>query len=437
MPAAGIIAPMPAPPPTDFSTLFEQLPIGAYRSSPEGRQLRANAALVRLNGYTSEAQMLAAVNDIGSEWYVDPAQRAEFARRLERDGHVVDFVSEIYRHRTRERIWIRENAHVVRDAAGRTLFYEGTVEDISAERATRLALEASERRFRALIEKAQGLTVVCDAAGAVRYASPALQTLLGTAPEAALGRPIFEWIHPDDLEFARGEFASVLEQRASGIETSARIRHADGSWRHLAVLANNCLADEAVAGIVLNMRDVTERELAQQELKRLADRDDLTDLVNRRHLIARIEQSLAYSLTRSLRLGALLYIDLDDFKAVNDTRGHGIGDRLLRAVAERLSGCVRAVDTVARFGGDEFVILLQDFGTDAAAAQPQLLGVANKVIAAVAQTIDLEGEPHVTHCSVGATLFGDRRESADDILKRADRMLYAAKRAGRNTVRLG
>ncbi|MBP6775920.1 MAG: PAS domain-containing protein, partial [Piscinibacter sp.] len=128
---------MPAMP--DFSTLFEQLPIGAYRSSLEGRQRRANAALVRLNGYESEAEMLAAVGDIGREWYVDPGQRAEFARRLERDGLVIDFDSEVYRHKTRERIWIRETAHAVRDSQGRVLCYEGTVQDITAERATRLA----------------------------------------------------------------------------------------------------------------------------------------------------------------------------------------------------------------------------------------------------------------------------------------------------------
>ena len=180
-------------PTTDFSTLFELLPIGAYRSSPAGGQLRANAALVRLNGYANEAGMLAAVGDIGSEWYVDATQRAEFMRRLERDGHVVDFVSEVYRHKTRERIWIRETAHVVRDAAGAVLYFEGTVEDISAPRATQHALEASERRFRALTEKAQGLTLVCDATGRVSYASPASQQLLGRAPLALQGALVFEW----------------------------------------------------------------------------------------------------------------------------------------------------------------------------------------------------------------------------------------------------
>ena len=102
----------------DLSPLFEQLPIGVYRSSLDGRQLRANAALVRLNGYDNEAEMLAAVQDIAHEWYVDPARREEFARVLARDGRVLDFVSQVYRHKTRERIWIRETALLMHDASG-------------------------------------------------------------------------------------------------------------------------------------------------------------------------------------------------------------------------------------------------------------------------------------------------------------------------------
>lgn len=422
---------------SDFATLFEQLPIGAYRSTPEGRQLRANATLVRLNGYASEAELLAAVNDIGLEWYVDPAQRADFARRLERDGQVTDFVSEVHRHKTRERIWVRENAHVVRDAQGKVLFYEGTVEDVTAERATRLALELSERRFRALIEKAQVLTLVCDAQGVVRYASPASMALLGFAPEILVGTSVFDFVHADDAAHARAEFESVIAGVNSGLESSARIAHADGGWRHLAALANNCLADDAVAGIVLHLRDVTERKRFEEALQRQADRDELTDLANRRYLIDRMTQALAYSLTRSTRLNALLYIDLDDFKAVNDGAGHGVGDHVLRLVAERLWTCVRVVDTVSRFGGDEFVILLQDFEPDAAVAAAQVRSIADKVLAAVALPFGLDGRMHAVTCSIGATLFGDRREPVDEILRRADHQLYEAKRAGRNAVRLG
>ncbi len=249
---------------SDFSTLFDLLPIGAYRSSPAGKQLRANAALVRLNGYTGEAEMLRCVNDIATEWYVDPLQRAEFARRIEADGQVVDFVSEIYRHKTRERIWIRENAHGVRDAGGTVLYFEGTVEDITAQRRTQLALEASERRFRALTEKAQVLTVVCNRSGQITYASPAARGLLGREPAELLGAPIFDWIYGDDQEIARTDFREVLEFRNAGTESIHRFADADGAMRTFASLANNCLADPAVAGIVLHFRDVTERQRAEQ-----------------------------------------------------------------------------------------------------------------------------------------------------------------------------
>ena len=138
----------------ESSTLFDLLPIGAYRSTTDGRQLRANAALVRLNGYASEAELLAAVKDIDREWYVEPGRRQRFLDLMQRNGRVVNFVSQIYRHKTRERIWIRENAHVVRDANGDVLCFEGTVEDITESQQALQDLSDSERRFRALTEKA-------------------------------------------------------------------------------------------------------------------------------------------------------------------------------------------------------------------------------------------------------------------------------------------
>ena len=255
--------------PPGTSTLFELLPIGAYRSSLAGRQLDANLALARLNGYADVAALLAAVQDIGREWYVDPLRRAEFQALMLRDGQVIDFVSEVYRHHTRERIWIRENAHVVRAADGRPLYYEGTVEDITAQRHAELALQASERRFRAFIERSQVLTAVCDASGRVLYASPASRRLLGRAPEEVLNSHVFDWLHPDDVARAHAELQAVLAYAADTDETVWRVRHADGQWRHLAILANNVLADPAVAGVVLNIRDVSGRTRAEAELRAL------------------------------------------------------------------------------------------------------------------------------------------------------------------------
>ena len=139
---------------TSLSSLFEFLPIGAYRSTPGGVQLRANAALVRLNGYDTEPDMLAATQALDQGWYVEPDRRTTFKALMETQGAVVNFVSEVYRHKTRERIWIRENAYAVRDAAGQVLYYEGTVEDISDSMRAQQALADSEARWRLALEAA-------------------------------------------------------------------------------------------------------------------------------------------------------------------------------------------------------------------------------------------------------------------------------------------
>ena len=337
------------------STLFDLLPIGAYRSSVDGRQLRANAALVRLNGYGSETEMLAAVNDIGREWYADAQRRVEFQRLMQSEGQVIDFVSEVFRHKTRERIWIRENAHLVRAADGVPLYYEGTVEDITQQRRTELALQASERRFRAFTERSQVLTVVCDADGIVSYASPAAQRLLGLAPQALLGTRTFDWLHPDDVASALADMTQVLSFSNSGEESVSRVRHADGEWRHLAMLANNCLADPAVGGIVLNLRDVSGRARAQEALRTL--NAELEQRVHQRTLelehardeaesanraksefLSRMSHELRTPLHAILGFGRLLDLDAALPPAARARVGEILhaGDRLLGMIDELL-----------------------------------------------------------------------------------------------------
>ena len=163
----------------------------------------------------------------------------------------------------------------------------------------------------------------------------------------------------------------------------------------------------------------------------------MTNLPNRRYLINRIAQALAFSVTRSGRLNALFFIDLDGFKSINDTHGHEAGDLLLRAVADRLKACVRVVDTVSRLGGDEFVVLLEDLDAGREAATAHALAVSEKMLTALGQPYALAGCDCACTGSLGATLFGDRQESVDDILKRADRSLYVAKNSGRNAMRFG
>lgn len=201
----------------DFSTLFNFLPIGAYRSSPDGQMLRANQALVTLNGYATERDLLEGVKDIGIEWYVEAARRAEFKQQLERDGFVRGFVSEIYRHKTRERVWISENAHAVRDASGALLYYEGTVEDITERIRSQKALRESEEKLRLITSQVPGMVfsvfVTPDGQRQYHYVSPGVRDIYGFEPEDLMRDPLLaaRYRHPDDQPILEQDLQAIQQ----------------------------------------------------------------------------------------------------------------------------------------------------------------------------------------------------------------------------------
>ncbi|MBX3638852.1 MAG: PAS domain-containing protein, partial [Rubrivivax sp.] len=217
----------------NFSLLFERLPIGAYRSAPDGRQLRVNLALARLNGFDSEAQHLAEVTDVAGRWYVRPDRRAEFTAAMERDGEVIGFVSEVYRYRTRERIWVSENAYVVRDTDGRALFYEGTVEEVTEQVQAREALRASEQNLRQITAHVPGvlyrIRLHADGRREIDFVSEGVRALLGISPADAtreFGR-IASFRHPEDRERVRAE-VEAANDAGLPLLTEYRVVLADG-----------------------------------------------------------------------------------------------------------------------------------------------------------------------------------------------------------------
>jgi PAS domain S-box-containing protein len=215
-----------------FRRIFDNAAEGMYQSKPEGRQLRANPALVRLNGYASEAEMLAAVNDIATEWYVDPDRRAEFKRLLERDGRVSGFESEVYRHKTRERIWVSENAWIVRDEDGQPLFYEGTVIDITQRKRMELALTDSERRFRDFAEVSSDWLWETDAGHRFTY----LSEQSGVDNGKRIGKA--RWELAVDLEEEPEKwrkFRALLDRHEPFRDFVYRSRTDDGHVKHNAV----------------------------------------------------------------------------------------------------------------------------------------------------------------------------------------------------------
>ncbi len=211
----------PSRPEEDFSSLFRFLPIGAYRSLPDGRMLRGNPALVRLNGYNNEAELLASVGDIAREWYLDPTRRQTFQQLMARDGVVRDFVSEVRRHKTGDRLWISENAHAVRGADGSVLFYEGTVEDVSTRVRDQQALQHNADALRMLTAQVPGMVFLVEVGGQGRlryhFVSEGVHGIYGVSPQELMDDPqlVTRYRHPDDQAQLQLDTQAVLREPLS------------------------------------------------------------------------------------------------------------------------------------------------------------------------------------------------------------------------------
>ncbi len=301
--------------------------------------------------------------------------------------------------------------------------YQRHLDEASA--AEKAALEASEARFRSLVQNSSDMITVVDPEGVVRYQSPASARVLGWQPEEIVGVQSLDLIHPDDRERVRLFSVEAMSRDDGPAMVEARLKHADGTWRHAEVVASNRLADAQVAGFVLNIRDISDRHDLEEELRHQAFHDPLTGLANRARFMDRLEHELARS-TRRGRTAAVLFLDLDDFKSVNDALGHPAGDELLVAAAERLSGCVRPGDTIARFGGDEFVVLLEEVtGTEEA------MEIAERLIESLRPPFLLDGKEVFVRASIGVALSRRGLPRADELLRRADVAMYAAKARGK------
>jgi diguanylate cyclase (GGDEF)-like protein/PAS domain S-box-containing protein len=289
-------------------------------------------------------------------------------------------------------------------------------------------LRRSEERFRSLVQNSVDVNMVVRADGTIAYESAAAERVLGVSPDERLGESALEAIHPEDRDFGERLFADVMRTPGAQVSGEMRARHADGSWRFIEAVLKNLLDDPAVGGVVVNYRDVTPRKGLEEELRRQAFHDSLTGLANRALFADRLEHALART-HRSGQSIAVLFIDLDDFKTVNDSLGHGEGDRLLVAVAERLVGAVRAGDTIARMGGDEFAVLIED---PVEAEAPEV--VAQRLLSALEAPFEQGAKELFVHASVGVAASTSRSQTADELLRDADVSMYTAKSNGKNRV---
>jgi len=324
-------------------------------------------------------------------------------------------------------VWVRNEAVLRHDEHGNPDHWQGFLLDITARKSAEVALRQSEERLQALVRNATDIIGILDGDGLLTYVSPAVERVLGYDPHAMLGMPALAYVHPDDHSIVAEAFRAVVARLGAATVIEYRCRHNNGSWRIIEGNVTNLLDDPVVAGLVINARDITERRRLESEVTFRAFHDPLTGLPNRTLFLDRLAHALRRSAHR-LSSVAVIFLDLDNFKVVNDSLGHSAGDGLLIDVATRLADAIREFDTIARLGGDEFTILIEDV-VDIG----EVMQVAERVQDVLREPITLGDRPVSVTGSMGIAL-GRGQLLAEDVIRDADLAMYTAKTAGKDRI---
>lgn len=360
--------------------------------------------------------------------FFPPAQAASFSagdRKALSSKHLLDIAEECITVKNGQERILHTKKIPILDAQGNPEYLLGISQDITERKLAEHALRASEERFRLIAENVSDLIAIVDIDGKRLYNSPSYCALFG---EDVLlpGSDSFAQIHIDDREQVIQLFHETIKS-GQGRPTQFRFLLPDGNVRFIESQGNPVRGESGeVDRIILVSRDVTERLSADERLRHLAHHDLLTDLPNRVLMRDRIEQALIQA-QRSNRRAAILFIDLDHFKNINDLLGHTVGDQLLREVAQRLTRCVRDSDTVSRQGGDEFIVLLQGLPMRAHAVV-----TAEKIVAAFSQPLTVGNHTLNVTASIGVAVYPDDGIEAETLLKNADTAMYHVKDSGRH-----
>jgi diguanylate cyclase (GGDEF)-like protein/PAS domain S-box-containing protein len=413
-----------------FRGLFESIAEGVYQSRRGGKLLSVNPAFVRMMGYASAEELYALPSTEVLYW--NPADRAEFERRMEEEGELLD-AEFVMRRSDGTQVVILENARAIRDADGQITGYEGTITDITARKRAEQAVLAEKERAQVTLESIGDAVISTDAEGRIEYINPVAEALTGWNLAEARGQPIravLKIVNELTREPIENSLSGALGRSESGAsaEHTVLITRAGNEVAIQESAAPICDRGGRVIGAVVVFHDVTRERRLKRALSWQASHDALTGLINRREFDSRLHRALL-SAQRGAGPGALLYIDLDQFKVINDTCGHQAGDRLLRDVTGLLQTRVRASDTIARLGGDEFGVLLESC----------TLEQATRIAESVRQAIrDFRFVWASSTLSVGASIgivqIRAETENVASIMSAADIGCYAAKDAGRNRI---
>jgi diguanylate cyclase (GGDEF)-like protein/PAS domain S-box-containing protein len=297
-----------------------------------------------------------------------------------------------------------------------------TASDINDRKRAEAQLMRSEARFRLMVQNSSDVVAIVDENALISYVSPSIHRMLGFSPVEVLGRNVFELLSVTEAERLRSDSVSAL----SGSTIEVRVQGADGRVRAVEVAITDMRDQPEVDGIVLNVRDVTERKSLEDDLRHQALHDDLTGLANRVLFTERVSEAVRTA-KRTRELVGVLFVDLDDFKLINDSLGHIVGDQVLVGVADRVQQCLRLSDMAARLGGDEFAVLLTGvYG------ESEITAVADRVREAISRPVVIGDHEFQLTASIGIAVAGAGEGVGEDLLRAADLAMYRAKQGGKD-----
>jgi len=419
-----------------YRTVFQTSPDAILISRlKDGVILDVNEAFLGSCGLKQEEVIGRTVEELGL--WVNPSERQALVEAVRRSG-IVREMEVLSKRSGGETFWTRLTTTLIEIEGSECLFT--IARDISESKAAEQklaamqeALKTSESRYRTAFQLVQDAIDICRLDdGKFLDVNDEFVKITGFTREEVIGRTGQEigiWANPADRQRLLEELS--LKSACRNMEVPYRTKDGALRWGLLSVSKVDL---DGVPAILSVTRDITDAKAAQDEIRSLAFYDPLTGLPNRRLFHDKLSQTLT-ACSRQTRKQALLFVDLDNFKSLNDTLGHQIGDLLLQEVANRLRCCVRATDTVARLGGDEFLIILGGLRQTLEGAASDAVVVAEKVLASLEQPYLLVGRECLSSASIGISIFGDRRQTPNEVMQQADIAMYNAKSAGRNTIR--
>jgi diguanylate cyclase (GGDEF)-like protein/PAS domain S-box-containing protein len=409
-----------------FRKSFDNATIGMALVGRDGRWLQVNRSLCEILGYPEEELLSKTFQDITHPDDLD-VDLDNLRRMLAGETRTYQ-TEKRYFHRQGHVVWILLSVSIVHDEEGEPLYFVSQIQDISERKRAEQKIRDAERRYRTLVEQIPAVTYIdpVDDPDTSLYTSPQIEQMLGYTPQEWQTQKVWpKRLHPEDRERV---FAADKRFEAGGGEPfreEYRLLAKDGSvvWvREEAVLVRDEVGEPLYWQGVFY--DLTERKALEERLHYQAFHDSLTDLPNRQLFMDRLGQALRHTMRRHKRI-AVLFIDLDGFKVVNDSLGHEVGDFLLTVVAQRLRLCLRPEDTLARFGGDEFTVLIEALDDPAQAVQ-----VAERITEELRRPFNIEGRDLYVIASIGISLGDARTHDADALLREADTAMYRAKDEG-------